>query len=144
LRFPYDRRELLPLWRALFFRPGVHRDDRARPPQWNRGVDLVEGLGHCGACHAPRNMLGASADVLSGAPMPCTSGASRRPLTVGSVDGLARWRDQDLVDLLTTGVSARGAAIGPMAEVVMRSTQHLDRADAMAIANYLGLRRPSR
>jgi mono/diheme cytochrome c family protein len=51
--------------------------------------------------------------------------------------GVAEWSTQDVVDLLGTGVSARGSVIGPMAEVVFRSTQHLDAADLQAVATYL-------
>src|SRR5690606_37147654 len=51
LAFPYDQRWLLAVWRALYFRPGVQQDQPDQPAQWNRGRYLVQGLGHCAACH---------------------------------------------------------------------------------------------
>ncbi|KMO44950.1 aldehyde dehydrogenase, partial [Methylobacterium tarhaniae] len=58
LRFPFRVRPLMAAWNALFHRPAAFADP-ARGPDWNRGAYLVEGLGHCGACHTPRNALGA-------------------------------------------------------------------------------------
>ena len=55
LQFPYDQRWLLVAWRALFFRPGVYQTNATQDERWNRGAYLVQGLGHCGACHTPRN-----------------------------------------------------------------------------------------
>ncbi|MEO7051916.1 MAG: cytochrome c, partial [Rhodanobacter sp.] len=58
LGFPYSQRHSLLAWRALYFRPGVFKDDPAQSPQWNRGAYLVQGLGHCSECHATRDSLG--------------------------------------------------------------------------------------
>ncbi len=63
LRFPYDTQWALALWRALHFRPGRFEPQPARSAEWNRGAYLVQGLGHCSACHAGRNALGASRDA---------------------------------------------------------------------------------
>ncbi len=138
LRFPYNTQAALAVWRALFFRaaPFQPRDDR--PAEWNRGAYLVEGLGHCAACHAPRNALGATRDApgLSGGVIPM-QGWYAPSLATAAEAGVAEWSTQDVVDLLGTGVSARGSVIGPMAEVVFRSTQHLDAADLQAVATYL-------
>ena len=60
LRFPYNQRGLLAFWRALYFRPGEYRDDTRQSVAWNRGAYLVNGLGHCSACHSRRNTLGAN------------------------------------------------------------------------------------
>lgn len=59
LMFPFNVRATLGLWKALYFKPRPVRDDPARSREANRGAYLVEGLGHCGACHTPRNALGA-------------------------------------------------------------------------------------
>ena len=59
LLFPFNVRALVGVWKARYFEPGVFKPDPARDAQWNRGAYLVEGLGHCGACHTPRNALGA-------------------------------------------------------------------------------------
>ena len=71
LSFPFSIRALMWLWDWWFFDPGPFVPDPAKSPEWNRGAYLVEGLGHCGACHTARNALGASiAGVeLQGAPV---------------------------------------------------------------------------
>jgi len=138
LRFPYDTQLALAVWRALYFRPGVYEPDRARPADWNRGAYLVRGLGHCGACHAARNPLGASpdSDTLGGGLIPmqgwyAPSLASKREA------GVQDWPSGSVVALLTTGVTPRASVLGPMAEVVYASTQHLTLQDATAIATFL-------
>lgn len=136
LDFPYDRQALLALWRLLYFKPAVFEAQAARGAEWNRGAYLVEGLGHCGACHSTRNRLGATGETLSGGLMPV--GGWYAPSLVASGEaGLGDWEREHIVALLQTGVSPRGSATGPMAEVVARSLQHLDRGDLDAMAAYL-------
>ncbi|MDE2455255.1 MAG: cytochrome c, partial [Burkholderiales bacterium] len=138
LRFPYRLQAALAVWRALYFSPAapIARAPTAGPVE--RGAYLVQGLGHCAACHAPRNALGASADAaaLPGGLIPVRNWYAP-PLGPGREPGVAPWTQQDLVDLLQGGESARGSAMGPMAEVVARSTQYLGPADLHAIAAYL-------
>jgi len=140
LEFPYDQRALMAFWRALYFRPGGQPDraDAGRPAQWLRGRYLVQGLGHCAACHAPRNALGATRDPerLAGGMIPGL-GWYAPPLGGDAVAGLGRWSEQDIALLLKTGLSPHSTASGPMAEVVLGSSQHLSDADAMAVAVYL-------
>ena len=59
LPFPLDQRFVIAGWKLLFLHRGAYQPDPARDPEWNRGAYLVEGLAHCGACHTPRNALGA-------------------------------------------------------------------------------------
>lgn len=138
LRFPFNHRVLLVGWRALYFRPGVHVDEPGQNAEWNRGAYLAQGLGHCSACHAPRNFLGATTggENLSGAMIPMLNWYAAS-LSGGSGAGLGNWEVQHIVDLLKTGVSARGAASGPMAEVVRGSLQYLEEKDVRAMAVYL-------
>jgi mono/diheme cytochrome c family protein len=136
LRFPYNQQALLAAWRLLYFTPGVFAQDQRRDAQWNRGAYLVEGLGHCSACHSTRNRFGASEGVLSGGLIP-TIGWYAPSLTAGAEAGLGDWDTAHIVQLLQTGVSPRGTAVGPMAEVVARSLQHLAPGDLMAMATYL-------
>ena len=138
LRFPYDTQAALAVWRALFFMPGVHTADGARSAEWNRGSYLVRGLGHCNACHGSRNALGATSGSLemSGGVSPIDKWYAPS-LADPAEASVADWETQHIVDLLKTGVSARGSALGPMAEVVFRSTQHLDEADLRAMAVFL-------
>ena len=137
LRFPFNTQWALAVWRMLFFQPAARTDDPTRSAQWNRGAYLVHGLGHCDACHAPRNALGATrrADELGGGPVP---GSAWYAPALGVPHGLdAERHADDLARLLRTGQSGGGAVLGPMAQVVYRSTQYLDDADLAAVASYL-------
>ena len=138
LRFPYDTQWALALWRALYFRPGRFEAQPAQSEAWNRGAYLVQGLGHCNACHAARNLLGANAGVedLSGGQIPM-QGWYAPSLRDPAQAGVAGWETAQVVQLLQTGVSPRGSALGPMAEVVLHSTQHLTPPDLAAMAGYL-------
>ena len=138
LSFPYNQRKLLTAWRALYFDAGVYQDNPDKSDEWNRGAYLVEGIGHCKACHSPRNFLGASQ---AGRPLAggfiAVQDWYAPSLHDGPGGGLHGWTRQDIVDLLKTGRSARGTAFGPMAEVVSQSLQYLHEADLEAIATYL-------
>ena len=138
LRFPYNTQAALAVWRALYFRPEPFRPDPARPPEWNRGAYLVQGLAHCGACHTARNALGGVRDALdlSGGLIPMQNWYAPA-LTSPAEAGLADWRVEDIVQLLQTGTSPRATVSGPMAEVVMHSTQYIDPTDLRAMAVYL-------
>jgi mono/diheme cytochrome c family protein len=138
LRFPFNNRMLLVAWRALYFRPGEFVPEKNQSATWNRGAYLVQGLGHCSACHAPRNVLGATvtAGDLSGAMIPMLNWYAP-PLTSETESGLGSWEVQHIADLLKTGVSARGVASGPMSEVVWQSLQHLSDSDIRSMAVYL-------
>ena len=136
LSFPFNVRTLIHGWNALFFRAGEFRPDPARPAEWNRGAYLVEGLGHCGACHTPKNALAGD--------------SSERPLQGGTLDngvapdltanprtGLGRWGAEDIVEYLKTGRNVFANAGSSMAEVVTYSTSLLSDADLHAVAIYL-------
>jgi len=131
LRFPYNTQAALAAWRALFFHPGAFEPDQTRSADWNRGAYLVRGLGHCDACHASRNIFGAVSHSLDlgGGLIPMQKWYAP-PLVSG-------WEPNHIVALLEAGVSPRGMAMGPMAEVVYRSTQYLSPEDVRAIAAYL-------
>lgn len=136
LRFPYNQQVMLAGWRLLYFKPAVYADVPARSAQWNRGAYLVDGLGHCVACHSSRNTLGASKGALSGG-MIDTLGWYAPSLTSDAEAGLGSWEVPHIVDLLQSGVSARATVFGPMAEVVQQSLQHLSTPDVTAMAVYL-------
>ena len=144
LAFPYRLRALLALWRGVYFRPAAPAvfdagdGGAATPAEVWRGRYLVEGLGHCAACHSARNAWGATASPGSygGGLIPGLDWYAP-PLDGDPVVGLGRWSADDIAQLLHTGMSARGTAAGPMAEVVATSTQYLTDADARAIAAYL-------
>ena len=136
LRFPYNQQIMLAAWRALYFRPSVWRAQGGQTLEWNRGAYLVQGLGHCSACHSGRNRLGASDGTLSGGLIPIL-GWYAPSLTSDAEAGLGNWEGEHIEALLKTGVSPRATVFGPMAEVVQQSLQHLGQADVKAMAIYL-------
>ncbi|VTU29303.1 Alcohol dehydrogenase cytochrome c subunit precursor [Variovorax sp. PBS-H4] len=138
LRFPYDTQAALAVWRALFFAPGSFVADPAKPAEWNRGAYLVEGLGHCIACHGTRNVLGATEEKLglSGGLIPVENWYAPS-LNSKREAGVSDWDTQHVIALLKNGTSPRGSVMGPMADVVYRSTQHLGDVDLNAMAVFL-------
>lgn len=136
LRFPYNQQFMLAGWRLLYFKPAVFAEEQGRGPEWNRGAYLVEGLGHCSACHSSRNSFGATEGALSGGLIPMLDWYAPS-LTSDAEAGLGSWDQAHIVQLLRSGVSPRATVFGPMAEVVERSLQHLDESDVAAMASYL-------
>ena len=136
LPWPLSVREAVAGWNELFFREGEYQADSSKPPEWNRGAYLVVGLGHCGACHTPKNIAGGPkrAKTLEGGYGENWYATS---LTNDVRDGLGDWSLDDIVKYLKTGSNAKAAATGPMAEVIENSTQHLSDQDLHAIAAYL-------
>lgn len=134
LRFPFNTQAALALWQTLFFRPGT---PVAEPPAAERGAYLVKGLGHCAACHAPRNALGASQGGLGGARMPGGGpfdgwwAPSLHPVR-GQV-----FSEAERLALLRDGVARHGSVSGPMATVVAQSLQHWQEDDLRAVLRHL-------
>jgi mono/diheme cytochrome c family protein len=138
LRWPYGTQAALAVWRALYFRPEQQVEDTTHTPAWNRGAYLVQGLGHCGACHSARDALGGQRDSmdLSGGIIPMQNWYAPS-LASPTEAGVADWEVDEIAKLLLAGTSARGTVLGPMAEVVLHSTQYLEPSDARAMAIYL-------
>ena len=138
LRWPYRSAAALAVWRALYFRAAEFTPEPGHGTEWNRGAYLVRGLGHCAACHAERNALGAirHADDLGGGQIPM-QGWYAPSLASPHEAGVAQWPIEDIVALLRDGRSGRHAVLGPMAAVVFRSTQFLQPEDLRAIAVHL-------
>ena len=138
LRFPYDLRASLATWRTLYFRPGEFVPDPKQSAEWNRGAYLVQGLGHCNECHVARDNLGGlpKGETLTGGQIPAQNWYAP-DLSTRAHGGLEGWSADDIVALLKTGQSVKGAAFGPMADVVTQSTQHMHDDDLRAIATYL-------
>ncbi len=137
IRFPFNLRPLLYAWRALYFTKGVYQHEAAKSDEWNRGAYLVQGLGHCNACHTTRNPLGTSQGNVLGGGQIMGSNWYAPSLTSLQEASTSDWPIEDIVQLLTAGLSSRAVATGPMADVVSQSLQHLTEADARAMATYL-------
>jgi mono/diheme cytochrome c family protein len=136
LAWPLNMRFLLTGWNWMFFDEGTFHADAGKSPEWNRGAYLVEGLGHCGACHTAKNLAGGDKSsrsleggLIQGWFAPDLTGDNRR--------GIGSWSAEDIVDYLKTGRNARSGATGLMAEVVTDSTSKLSPEDLHAIAVYL-------
>ncbi|NNG61457.1 cytochrome c, partial [Pseudomonas fragi] len=142
--WPLSMRWPLAMWRWTFapdvadFTPVTGQD-----PVVSRGAYLVEGLGHCGACHTPRALTmqekalsaGDSSAFLSGsAPL---EGWIAKNLRGDHKDGLGSWNEEQLVQFLKTGRSDRSAVFGGMSDVIVHSMQYMSEADLTAIARYL-------
>jgi len=144
MRFPFNRRELLGPWKSMFFDSARFTPRKDQSAEWNRGAYLVEGLGHCGACHSPRNLLGAEKtdQAMSGGWYydKISGGAVRRWSAVNltqAQSGLRAWSIGDLTSYLKTGHGTRAGSFGPMNEVIENSTRQLTDADVRAMAVYL-------
>ena len=162
LRFPYNLQASLAVWRALYFTPGKPEPDAATPTttdaadaadqtaqtaqtsnaggsaEWQRGAYLVNGMGHCSACHTPRNALGGedASRNLAGGLIPVQNWYA--PSLVSPHEAsTAAWTTAETVRLLKTGVAREASIGGPMAEVVQGGTQYLTDQDLGAMAVYL-------
>jgi mono/diheme cytochrome c family protein len=136
LPFPLNVRLLLAGWKLLFLRAGPYRPDPAQSESWNRGAYLVEGLTHCGACHTPRNLLGAEVKSRRFA------GGEAEGWHAYALDRAApapvRWDREALAFYLGRGWhAAHGIAAGPMAPVTTNLAT-VAGEDVRAIATYVG------
>jgi mono/diheme cytochrome c family protein len=136
LHWPFNYRVLMRGWNYLFFRRGIFEPNQQKTTEWNRGGYLVTGAAHCGACHTPKNILGADkrgnpfgGGLVDGWFAPRLDSAAR--------SGLKSWSVDDVVEYLSSGRNGKSHASGPMAEVVVNSTSQISEADVRAIAVYL-------
>src|SRR5262245_37953706 len=135
LLFPLNQRVMIAGWKLLFFHLGTFHQNPAKSAEWNRGAYLVEGLAHCGACHTPRNMLGAeraNASFAGG----YAENWKAYALNAQSSSPVP-WDTEALYAYLRNGWHPdHGTARGPMAEVV-RNLSEVSPSDVHAIATYM-------
>ncbi|MFZ0208435.1 MAG: cytochrome c [Roseiarcus sp.] len=136
LPFPFNIRASMLVWDALYFEQGEFKPDNAKSAAWNRGAFLVEGPGHCGACHTPKTLLGGDekSQALQGYQI---QGWFAPDITNDARRGLGGWSVDDIVAYLRSGHNRIAAATGPMAEEVALSSSRMTEADLAAIATYL-------
>jgi mono/diheme cytochrome c family protein len=136
LNFPFNIRFLMTFWNWLFLKKGPFVPDPSKSEVWNRGAYLVQGLGHCGACHTPTNFMGAP--KMRQAYEGGRFGLWFAPdLTPNRRTGLGGWSRPELLEFLKTGRNVHTNVQGEMGEVVQYSTSQLTDADLNAIATYL-------
>lgn len=135
LPFPFNIRTAMMVWDRLYFKPGEFQAHTDKSEEWNRGAYLVQGPGHCAACHTPKTVLGGdeSAKALRGYAL---QGWFAPDITSGQ-GALADWSADDIATYLKTGHNRHAAAAGLMGEVVDLSTSKMNDADLKAIAVYL-------
>jgi mono/diheme cytochrome c family protein len=139
--FPLNMRWPLKFWNMVFLEKGVYRDKDGRDVGWNRGAYLIQGLGHCSACHTPRGIAFQEK---------ATDESGSAWLTGGLLDnwfasnltgeqnvGLGRWSQAELSTFLKTGANAHASAFGSMTDVINNSTQAMNDEDIAAMSHYL-------
>jgi mono/diheme cytochrome c family protein len=142
--WPLSMRWPLDIWRHLFApQPAAFDAKRYADPVVARGAYLVQGLGHCGACHTPRAVTmqeralrdaDGSVFLAGGAAI---DGWTPSSLRANPRTGIGSWSEADIVQLLKSGRTQHSAAFGGMTDVVQHSMQHMSDADLSAIARYL-------
>lgn len=136
LAFPFNQRWAMKFWNVAFLDQRRFRPDPALSEKENRGAYLATALGHCGECHTPRNL----AFALSGKEFAGTEirGWRAYNITSDKAHGVGAWSDAELASYLASGhAEGRGAASGPMAEVIANSTRFLTKADIDALVAYM-------
>ncbi len=136
LMFPMNLRFGLVFWNWLYFNKTLPVIPARASAEWKRGNYIVNGLGHCAACHTPKTLLfGDQTDK------PLAGGVVdnwfANNLAGGQIDGLGQWRHADITQFLATGISPHATAAGSMLEKVTSSTSRMTPQDRAAIATYL-------
>jgi mono/diheme cytochrome c family protein len=136
LSFPLNFRSFVGAWNMLFLDSHDFQSDPGQSAEWNRGAYLVNGLGHCGGCHTPKNSFGAdkSKQELHGGKL---NNWIAPDLTSNTRIGLGGWSVDDIAEFLGSGRNAHAAAGGDMADVINYSTSFISDPDRRAIAVYL-------
>ncbi|HEY4972245.1 MAG TPA: c-type cytochrome [Steroidobacteraceae bacterium] len=136
LPFPLSMRAVVKGWNLLFLNAHDFQADSTQSAEWNRGAYLVNGLGHCGGCHTPKNLFGAdkSDQDFFGALL---DNWVAPDLTSNDRTGLGGWSVDAVAEYLGNGRNAHAGAGGAMAEVITYSTSLMSDEDRHAIAVYL-------
>ena len=136
LPFPFNIRSSMRVWNMLYFTEGEFKPDPQKSAEWNRGAFLVQGPGHCAACHTPKSLLGGdkTSEYLRGSNL---QGWFAPDITNDARTGLGSWSADDVAAYLKTGHNRTSTATGPMAEAIVHSTSHMTDSDLAAIATYL-------
>lgn len=135
ISWPMSVRWPLRVWNSIFLEDGEYRPQADQSAQWNRGAYLVQGAGHCGACHTPRGWA-QQEKALDEKDMAFLSGGELDGWSAPSLRGL-KISQPELVALLKSGRNTHDAVSGPMGEVITNSTQFMTDDDLNSMAVYL-------
>lgn len=147
LRFPFNIRRAVGLWKLLYLDGQPFKPDPAQSAQWNRGAYLVNGPGHCAECHSPRDAFGAVIPSLrfTGGPSPDGQGGVPNITQYK----LKNWTVEDIAGTLTDGMTPDADLVGGNMIEVVANTSKLTADDRKAIGTYIkslpaveGLKRP--
>lgn len=137
--FPFNQRWGLSLWNWMFLESETFTPQVEQTAEWNRGAYLVQGLGHCGACHTPRGVAFQEKTMMG-------EGKNGQHFLAGeTVEGWRAlslrdlWTPEETAELLKTGRNSHGTVSGNMVDVVQHSTQYMTDGDLLAIGTYLKL-----
>lgn len=136
LPFPLNIRAGMRAWNMLFFDEGEYKPDPNKSAEWNRGAYLVQGPGHCSACHTPKNVAGGdkTSEAFQGGRL---QGWFAPNITNDETRGLGTWSIEDIATYLKTGHNRVSAATGIMAEEIEHASSKMTDSDLKAIAIYL-------
>ena len=135
VRFPFNIRRSVGIWKLLFIDNKPFTPDASHSARWNRGAYLVNSLGHCAECHSPRNALGGIIESQRFAGGPDPEGEGWVPNITQK--GLAEWSQDDIADLLESGMTPSNDSAGGSMVRVIRNTSQLKPEDRAAMADYL-------
>jgi len=138
LPFPFSIRRGLGLWQLLYVDGKTLEADSKASASVNRGAYLIEGPGHCGECHTPRNAIGGLKASLTLAGGPAPQGEGYIPnITPDEATGIGRWSHDEIVQALATGFTPEFDSLGGEMASVVQNIGHLTAADQSAMADYL-------
>jgi mono/diheme cytochrome c family protein len=135
MRFPFGFRPLVAGWNLLYLDRSPVRPEPARDATWNRGAYLAQSLGHCSACHSPRNALGGEnmrrylgGGEAEGWYVPALNADSPSPLP---------WTVDHLALYLRTGIAPDHAIAGGPMQGVTANLAQADPGEVRALATYI-------
>lgn len=137
LALPVRLRRGLGLWKFLYLDGKQHTDDPEADATVNRGAYLVEGPGHCGECHTPRNLLGGAVTSVRFSGGPAPEGKGYIPNITPHKSGIGDWTKEDIVEALESGLTPAFDSFGGTMVAVQENMAKLTAADRAAIAAYL-------
>lgn len=137
LALPFKLRRGIGIWKTLFSDKKPFRKDPGQSDQVNRGAYLVQGPGHCGECHSPRNIFGGIIKdrQFSGGPAP--EGDGYIPNITPHKNGIGDWSADDIAESLATGFTPSFDTLGGSMTEVQNNMSKLTGGDRAAIAAYL-------
>ena len=135
LRFPFNIRRGVGLWKLLFLHDRPFEPDPAKSARWQRGAYLTNALAHCAECHSPRNAFGAIVETKRFAGGPAPDGQGGTPNITST--RLKNWKAEDVAAMLEDGTTPDADLVGGSMAEVVANTARLSKDDRLAIGEYV-------